>query len=232
MSSQSHIADVWIVEQDTLTAADIARCNEAISAAEKARLGQFRFESDRDSYRAAHALARFALSWCERAVPPQAWVFEESSHGRPEIAARGGFPQLGFNISHTRHLVACIVTRELDCGVDVELIDRCFDLHEEHQIALAPAELARIAGVSNSERATLLCRYWTLKEAYAKALGLGMSLAFDQIAFELHDGYGRLQTVSEEWHFEQWSPTPTHIVATAVRAPRVRLVRHWGMPWS
>ena len=124
MSSQSHIADVWILEQHTLTAADIARCNAAISPAEKARMRQLRFERDRDSYRAAHALARFALSRCETAVPPHAWVFEETAHG-----------------------------------------------------------------------------------------------------------YGRLQTHSDEWHFEQWSPTPTHVVATAVRARGlVRLVRHWGIP--
>ena len=231
MSSQSHIADVWILEHHTLAPADIARCNAAISPAEKARRRQLRFEQDRDSYRAAHALARLALSWCERAVPPHAWVFEETSHGRPEIAARRGFPQLRFNISHTRHLVACIVTRELDCGVDVELIDRCSDLHDHAHSVLAPAELATIAGASNTERATLLCRYWTLKEAYAKALGLGMSLAFADMAFELHDGYGRLHTRSDEWHFEQWSPTPTHIVATAVRARGpFRLVRHSGIP--
>src|SRR5262245_43112929 len=121
MSLQSNNADVWILEHHTLTVADIARCNAAISPAENARMRQFRFEQDRDSYRAAHALARFALSWCETAVPPHAWVFEETSHGRPEIAAGRGFPQLRFNISHTRQLVTCIVTRELDCGVDVEL---------------------------------------------------------------------------------------------------------------
>src|SRR5688572_22249625 len=118
MSPQSPVADVWILEQQTLTAADVARCNAVISPAEQDRMQRFRFEQDRDSFRAAHALARFALSSWESAVSPHAWVFEETSHGRPEIAARRGFPQLRFNISHTRHLVACIVTRELDCGVD------------------------------------------------------------------------------------------------------------------
>jgi hypothetical protein len=43
MSSQCHSADVCVVEKEALTATDIARCNEAISPAEKARLGQFRF---------------------------------------------------------------------------------------------------------------------------------------------------------------------------------------------
>jgi len=57
-------------------------------------------------------------------------------------------------------------------------------------------ELARLLVRPTLNEHTLLCRYWTLKEAYAKAIGLGMSLAFDEIAFELHDGYGRLQTHS------------------------------------
>lgn len=231
MSSQSQIADIWVLEHDTLTPADIARCNATISPTERVRCDQFRFKQDRDSYLAAHALARFALSWCERTVPPHAWVFEETSNGRPEIAVKGGFPPLRFNISHARHLVACIVTRGLDCGVDVELIERCSDLHDDPRAVLAPAELAKVAGASDTERPTLLCRFWTLKEAYAKALGLGMSLPFDEIAFALFDGYGRLHGDSDEWHFEQWSPTPTHILAAAVRAGGpVRLVRHCGLP--
>lgn len=231
MRSESHRADVWILELHTLQAADVACCNVVISAAEKDRMRRFRFERDRDSYRAAHALARFALSWCAATVPPHAWVFEETSHGRPEISAGRGVPRLRFNISHTRNVVACIVTRDLDCGVDLEPTHRCSDLHNLARTVLAPAELATIAAAPDTEQPMLFCRYWTLKEAYAKALGLGMSLAFDHIAFELYEGSARLHAHSDDWHFEQWSPTPTHTLATAVRARGpVRLIRHLGMP--
>jgi 4'-phosphopantetheinyl transferase len=231
MSSESNIADVWILEPHTLNASDVARCDLIISPAEKDRMQRFRFAQDRDAYRAAHALARFALSSCEVSVLPHAWVFEETSHGRPEIAAGRDLPQLRFNISHTRKMVACIVTRDLDCGVDVELIHRCADLHNHGQTVFAPAELARIAAAPDIERPTLFCRYWTLKEACAKARGLGMSLPFDGMAFDLCEESARLHAHSDEWHFEQWSPTPTHTLATAVRADGpVRLARHCGLP--
>ncbi len=229
MSSRAGFANVWVVDLHTLNPSEVARCDMVLSPAERDRMRRFHFKPDQDAYRAAHALARLALSACEAAVPPHAWSFEESSHGRPEISSEQSVPRLRFNISHTRNVVACIVTRDLDCGVDVEPTDR--DRHDLAQTVLAPAELATIAAAPEAERTVLFCRYWTLKEAYAKALGLGMSLAFDRIAFELCEGSARLHADSAEWHFEQWSPTPTHILATAVRAcGPVRMIRHRGLP--
>jgi hypothetical protein len=52
---------------------------------------RFRFELDRDSYRAAQALAPLALSSCEPAVPPHPlghsdeWHFEQWSHTSTHI---------------------------------------------------------------------------------------------------------------------------------------------------
>jgi 4'-phosphopantetheinyl transferase len=231
MSSRADLADVWVIDLHTLNSADVATCDVVLSSAERDRMRRFHYKQDQDAYRAAHALARLALSSCEAAVPPHAWTFEETLHGRPEISAQCGSPRLRFNISHTRRVVACIVTSDLDCGVDVELTHRCSDLHDLARTVLAPSEWATIAAASDTERPILFSRYWTLKEAFAKARGLGMSLAFDQIAFDLFDGSARLHAHSGEWHFEQWSPTPTHTLATAVRARGpVRLIRHCEMP--
>lgn len=231
MSSKTDLAIVWVVDLHTLNPSEVARCDMVLSSAEGDRLRRFHFREDQEAYRAAHALARFALSSFEAAVPPRAWEFAQTSHGRPEISAEGGVPRLRFNISHTRQVVACIVTRDLDCGVDVESTERRSDLHGLVRTVLAPAELATIAAAPEPERAALFCRYWTLKEAYAKALGRGMSLAFDRLVFELGEGSARLHTNSDEWHFEQWSPTSTHTLATAIRARGpIRLIRHCGLP--
>jgi 4'-phosphopantetheinyl transferase len=202
-----------------------------LSPAERNRARRFYFRQDRNAYSAAHALARIALSSCDASVAPGAWVFEKTAHGRPEVSPATGVPGLRFNISHSRRVVACIVTAESDCGVDVESTHPCYDHHDLARAVLAPAELARITAAPDSERPILFCRYWTLKEAYAKALGLGMSLAFERIAFELEEGIARLQDHSEEWYFEHWSPIPTHTVAIAIRSREpVHLIRHLGLP--
>jgi 4'-phosphopantetheinyl transferase len=128
-------------------------------------------------------------------------------------------------------VVACVVSRDLDCGIDVESINGCHGMQGLARTVLAPSELGRIAAAPDTERAKLFCRYWTLKEAHAKALGLGMSVAFDKIAFELCEGFAHLRAHSNEWHFAQWAPTSTHILATAVRTRKpVRLLRHSGLP--
>jgi 4'-phosphopantetheinyl transferase len=231
MSSETAFADVWILGLDRLRTVDIARCDRVLSPAERDRAQRFTFPQDRNAFRAAHALARIALSSREASMPPDAWVFEETLHGRPEISAASGAPRLRFNISHTPGVVACIVTHGLDCGVDVEQTPFDFDLHDTARTVLAPAELARFAAAPDTERSMLFCRYWTLKEAYAKALGLGMSLSFDKIAFELHEGVARLHAHSDEWHFEHWSPTSTHTVAVAIRSREpVPLIRHYALP--
>jgi 4'-phosphopantetheinyl transferase len=230
MSFETGLAHVWVLELSTLNEVDVARFDRVLSLTERDRMRRFHFVQDRDAYRAAHGLARISLSSCEPGVPPQAWAFEENSRGRPEISPEGGLPRLRFNISHTRLAVACIVTRDLDCGVDVEQTHRCTDLDSLIHAVLAPSEAATVAAAPDSERPMLFCRYWTLKEAYAKALGLGMTLAFDGIAFDLFNGSARLQPYSDEWHFEQWS-TPAHTLAAAVRVRGpFRLIRHCGLP--
>lgn len=231
MGSEPDLANVWVVDLKTLTASDVARCNVVLSPAENDRMQRFHFTRDRDEFRVAHALARLTLSSCEASVRPRAWVFEKTSHGRPEVSARCGVPGLRFNISHSRGVVACIVTRDLDCGVDVESIDARYDLHDLSRTVLAPSELARFTAATETGQSLLFCRYWTLKEAYAKALGLGMSLMFDKIPFDLYEGGARLHAHPDEWNFEHWSPTSTHTVAVAIRSREpVHLNRHCGLP--
>jgi 4'-phosphopantetheinyl transferase len=198
---------------------------------EREQTERFRFDDDRNAYRAAHALRRMALSSIEPAIPPRAWAFETTAHGRPEIDSASELPRLRFNISHTRGLVACVVTRHIECGIDVESISRFRDLGHLAPSILAPAELTQWTTSARSDQPQLLSRYWTIKEAYSKALGLGMSLPFQQIAFDLTEGGPQLSKGSDVWQFDQWLPVPNYVAALALRgnAP-VQITRWAGLP--
>ncbi|HEX7154378.1 MAG TPA: 4'-phosphopantetheinyl transferase superfamily protein [Thermoanaerobaculia bacterium] len=226
---ESNEAHVWVAELAVLTAADVSRCDAVLSAGERERMQRFHFQRDREIYRAAHGLARLALSRCAPSVDPRDWTFVDDAHGKPEVAAPQRTPRLRFNISHTHGLVACVIAEELDCGVDVERTWRDKDLIHVARRVLTPAELSAVAGLQGEEQALLFCRYWTLKEAYAKARGLGMSLAFDQLAMDV-DPPRLLSAAAHEWTLEQWPATPEHLVAVAVHRPGVQVVRHGGLP--
>lgn len=225
VSGETH---VWVAELAALTADEIRLCDAVLSAEERARMHRFHFERDREIYRAAHGLARLTLSRYAPSVAPQDWTFADNAYGKPEVAIPLA-PRLRFNISHTHGLVACIVAEELDCGVDVERTWRDKDLLNVARRVLTRNELSALAALHGEEQALLFCRYWTLKEAYAKARGLGMSIDFDRLAVELEPPR-LLSSAADEWHFEQWRATPEHMVAVAVHRARVQVIRHSGLP--
>lgn len=202
-------------------------------------MASFRFESDRIAYGAAHLLLRAALTWCAPGVPPAKWELTNSQLDRPEVVAPDVCPRLRFNISHTRSLVACVVTREIDCGVDVEVQRQVEDMEELAARVLSPAEISDLVALPASLRPTRFFRYWTLKEAYVKARGLGLSLPLEAVSFDLGEGSigmtldPSLNDSDRDWQFEQWAPTEQHLVAVAMRSGQTghaRVVRHQNIP--
>jgi 4'-phosphopantetheinyl transferase len=195
---------------------------------ERARANRFRFERDRNSYIAAHALARIMLSAHAPCAPP-AWRFSTSAQGKPEIVRAANIPPLRFNLSHTRGFVAAVVTLDNDVGIDVEVVDAArltMDLASRY---FAKAEIEYLHRVSFDQRPDAMFSFWTLKEAYIKAVGLGLSLALDSFAFELEPLGIRFSPALDDdpasWLFQCLKPSPDHALALALRHPTPRAVK-------
>ncbi len=229
-------AHVWMADPDGLDRNGLLGGYRAVlSPRERDRAAGFRSEADRLAFEAAHGLARAALTWCVPAVAAGAWRFTTTPHGRPEIADQPPHRPLRFNISHTAGLVACVVTLGAACGVDVERVHRRADPLRLGRRVCSPAEYARLVPLDDLDaRADLFFRYWTLKEAYVKARGYGMTLPMNQCDVERAASVpagaplaveGRnvarfgpqLRDDPARWRFAQWRPGPRHLLALAVR---------------
>lgn len=218
---------VWYAFTDEVRGADaIAACDALLSAEERARRDRFVFDRDRHVFRVSWALVRRTLSRYAP-VDPAAWTFERNAHGKPEIAA--GLPAAGlrFNLSHTAGLAACAVHRRRDVGVDVETLRRESATREIAERSFAPDEVAALERLPEERRREAFFDYWTLKEAYIKAVGVGISLGLQRFAFDLAGpGTPRVRFAPdlhddpEGWQFAQDRPGPDHRAAVAVRAPR------------
>jgi len=210
---------VWLAEPAAWRAReDHQRLLALLSGEEHDRLERFRFEEDRGAFLLAHGLLRIALSR-HAAVSPEAWTFRVGAYGQPSIATP--VTGLRFSLSHTRGLVACAVTERRALGIDVEaaarpapmeVAERCFTPGERHDIGAA----------APSDRARRFFEYWTLKEAYAKARGLGLWLPFDRFEFRREAGEAwRVIALDPQpaddgdWWFRAWS-TPMHQAALAL----------------
>jgi len=196
-----------------------------LSIDECARRDRFRFDADRRDYALAHDLLRRSLSRYQE-TPPAAWRFETGENGKPFLS--GG--ELSFNLSHTRGLVACGIARALPVGIDVERIDRPVDVEQLAARFFSPSETASL----RSGRVDARVRFfdlWTLKEAFIKAIGAGLSQPLNSFSFDL-DRDERRVTFSAprgfdatEWQFALYAPLSDARLAIAAQGTRACTVR-------
>ncbi len=203
---------------DTEPAADWALLSEA----EQARAQRFHFDVHRRDYVASHALLRRALSSCG-AGEPQRLEFWANAYGRPELAGHNP-RQLRFNLSRTRGVTVCAVARERELGVDVEDLDRPGETLSVCETYFAASEVAALRALPEAKQRARFFDYWTLKEAYLKARGVGLSLPLDQFAFTLGEPIRievdpRLNDDASTWGFWQVRPSARELIALCVRRP-------------
>ncbi|MCC7176843.1 MAG: 4'-phosphopantetheinyl transferase superfamily protein [Acidobacteria bacterium] len=218
-----HAVQVLVVRQDAPEVrARLDRYRALLDTGEREREARFHFDADRERFVIGRALARLQLSRYLGGDPRQ-WSFVANAHGRPELLARGGAPTFGFNVSHTRGLVAFAMARTTDVGVDVECIDRVLT-HDIADRFFAPAEVATLRALPARDQARVFFDFWTLKEAYIKARGMGLALPLRHFAFRLRAPAPpaiafdpEIDDDAETWQFAQAWPTDRHRLAVAVR---------------
>ena len=197
-----------------------AAYRELLSAAEKEQEPRFFFPKDRRRYLITRALVRTVLSRYI-AVHPREWIFSENAFGRPDVVnAPAREAGLQFNISHTNSLIVLAVTQRRALGVDVEN-------YRERRAAIgvadrffAPQEVAALAKVSPQEQQYRFFEYWTFKEAYIKARGMGLSLPLDKFSFHYPNDHAvkiaihpELADDAARWQFWQYRLTSEYLVA-------------------
>lgn len=193
---------------------------ELLSPDERARKERFLQAKDRQQHVIARALVRTTLSRYAD-VRPEAWTFATNRYGRPEIASPDVGP-LRFNLSHTKGLVACIVAWDREIGIDVENLERPTDYVELAQRFFAPSEAAVVAGLPPERQREAFFDFWTLKESYIKARGMGLALPLGDFAFRLADPVtidftGSIVDDPASWRFERLRPSASHKLAAAMR---------------
>ncbi len=80
------------------------------------------------------------------------------------------------SITHCGAHVAVAVASGVEVGIDIERTDAVFDSPSLQRRMCTPGELARAASMRPLERRRWLTRLWTVKEAYVKSRGRGLSL--------------------------------------------------------
>lgn len=201
---------------------------DLLSADERVRAGRFRFDADRHRFESARILLRRVLSqYTDAGVAPAAWRFETNPWGKPRIVAEQRTMPLYFNVSHSRMHIVCAVARFPDLGIDVE--DRVpDDFRELAARFFAPTEVDWLATAGTEEQAQRrFLTIWTLKEAWVKARGTGLSTPLDAFSIVPRTAGGEvilhaspdIEACPQIWRFALFGQFAPACVALAFRQP-------------
>jgi len=220
-------ADISLLESD---AARLQRSLAWLRDDEQSRFARYRADSDRLNFLLGRVMAR-RLVGRALGVAPTDWQWGQGSHGRPEIETPA--TPLQFNLAHSSRLVACALAMNREVGVDVE---------DSQRAATDPAIVARFCSpdeaaairVGEPEWRERFLAIWTLKEAYLKARGLGISVHLSDISFSVGaiDGdqsangpdvqvrfLNTLADADPHWTFRLVRAGPRYLLAVAAATP-------------
>lgn len=194
-----------------------------LTGAEMEQEQKFYFARDQRRYLMTRALLRTVLS---RYAPiaPRDWTFQTNPYGRPHISNKQSeAAKISFNISHTNSLIVIGVTHTLTLGVDTE----------NHQATrstigitqyFSTEEASALDRLPEDRRQQRFYEYWTLKESYIKARGMGLSIPLDSFSFTfqnnnidfyVHPDQG---DTSNNWNFLQLEIEGTYVLALCVQS--------------
>jgi 4'-phosphopantetheinyl transferase len=158
--------------------------------------------------------------------------FAVNAYGKPVLQGNNEKPQ--FNLSHSRGAITLAVSGDRPVGIDVEERQRKVEFLGLAQRYFTAEEARHLEMLSETARGDAFFAIWTLKEAYVKGIGRGLTFPLDAFCFDL-DGNRLLRFraladfVAADWHFHQFDLGERHCGAVAVQGDRVQIeMRDWA----
>jgi 4'-phosphopantetheinyl transferase len=121
-------------------------------------------------------------------------------------------------------LVACAVGRNVELGIDAQVINDGYDVLGAVEAVFSKRELEDLEVVSESraERIAPFIDVWTLKEACLKAMGAGLSRPLNELTFTFAENSELNLFIggqcSRDYQFALFAPSERHRIAIAVAA--------------
>jgi 4'-phosphopantetheinyl transferase len=136
---------------------------------------------------------------------------DDVAHGKPFVA---GAPELSFSLSHSGSFVLVAVSEDACVGVDCEQVRERIHLDRLAARVLDADSYNTWSRVDHEQQLHSFLRAWTAKEAYLKAIGLGIATSL-----------GSVSEQPEGWTMHALDQLPDYVACLAIDRPaRVEMV--------
>jgi len=165
---------VWKVP---LTTDDVglSRLEMLLDEEERLRASRFRFPVHHRRFVLRRAALRLVLSRY-LSEPPVKIRYRFGAFGKPSLQEDANGVRLRFNASHSQDLALIAVAARREVGVDVEQVRSDLDTGDIASRFFSPSEIRALEKLPETDRAFGFFQCWTRKEAFIKAVGMGLSL--------------------------------------------------------
>lgn len=151
---------------------------------------------------------------------PASLRFTYGPQGKPSLESDNS--RLKFNLSHSGDYVA-IAIADVNLGIDLERIRALNSLPALCERCLTPREQIRVLTLPKPQATLQFFRYWTVKEAYVKGVGLGLSQPMGEIEvhldqrslFQYPQPLGQGSGMLSGWQVWQWQVELDYMAALA-----------------
>ena len=205
---------VWMIRASAYYSED-PRSTAFLSADERQRAANFRFDKDRRLYIAAHAGLRALLAGYLGVVEDEI-RFATGFHGKPLLTYPGG-SGLEFNLSHSHELALVAVARNKSVGVDVELIKRDFAFQELAGRFFTAKEVVALLTLPQALQLEAFFKCWSSKEAFLKAKATGLSGKLDEVQISTKGGFVKIEANVPGWSLLELEYTHGYAAALVIQ---------------
>lgn len=210
----------------------VAEYAQCLSEDEQSRASRFRFEADRRKFVVARGVLRHLLSK-QLGCSAIAITFDYGKHGKPEttVPIEGSTP-FHFNLSHSGELALCALGGDCPVGVDIEKVKSIQRIDGMIKRCLVDAEKAQVFSLPSDQQVRAFLQYWTCKEAYLKAIGLGLAQPMTSVEVDLTAP--RLVSTPEDclegWRLHRLALSEDYVGALVVAGEPTVEINCWQHP--
>ena len=213
---------VWKIQLD-LNPSTLARLQALLSKDELERASCFRFLDDYKKFIFNRGATRLILGQTLK-LNPSELVFHYGKFGKPMLK----HSTLQFNLSHSDSLALLAISLAAPVGIDIERNKKEEPSWDLVRSVLTEIEARRYQKLLPEERPNSFLKVFTRKEAYLKALGLGLSVSLRDFYSGFEPGELEICAPQEEkFCLHNLALGRDYIGALALRSKERFIVKDW-----
>ncbi len=209
-----------------------------LSQDEKDKADRFRFPEDRRRFVVARGTLRHLLGRQLNQRPEQI-TFCYGAYGKPAVSLppeleqsplhSAGERYLQFNLSHSGEIALCALGYKRKLGIDIEQVKTIQRLEGMMKRTLVASEQQQVEAESAATRSRAFLQRWTCKEAYLKAIGLGLTQSMQTLEVQIEPPkFLRVpEDCSAGWRLHLIEVPETYVGALAVAGETAVTQHRW-----